>query len=152
MRKKKTAFNKAIIKPTEEIKETIIEEKKPIIKEEIKPIIKEEVKPVIVKKPEKRIVNAVSVVVFNNGSDIAKLLLEQLAYQKKHSYPETEIIEVTDKNINLLDLTKGQYVVYIEKPKTIASNFLHLFYINMRSGKSSYEINGIVCKNRNNIK
>lgn len=149
MKKKKAVFNKTIIKPiTEEKKiEEKIEEVTPVVE---KPVI-EKVKPIIVKK-EKKIINAVSIVVLDNGSAETKKLLENLKTQKTKYYPETEIVTVTEDNVNLLDLTKGEYVSYIKEPKEIAHNFLHQLYVNMRSGKDSCEVNGILCTNRKLIK
>lgn len=146
MKKKKNVFSKTTIKTTEETVTT-----KPVeVVEETKI---ETVKPVtIVKKPEKKIINAVSVVVYNNRSNDAKLLLEQLTFQKTKYYPETEIITVEEDTANLLDLTKGQFIVHIKEPKIIAKDFLHQLYINMRSGKDSYEVNGITCVNRKTLK
>jgi hypothetical protein len=139
MRKKKTVFSKTITKPVEEITETkAVEVKKPVA--------------VVIKKPEKKIINAVSVVVLNNRSEDAKILLEQLAYQKTKYYPETEIITVEEDNANLLELTKGEFIAYIKEPKTIAKDFLHQLYVNMRGGKDSCEVNGISCVNRKTLK
>ncbi len=143
MKKKKAVFNKTIVKPiTEEVKEEKIVIEQPII---------EEVKPVIVKK-EKKIINAVSVVVLDNGSEDAKKLIEDLKFQKTKYYPETEIVIVKEDNVDLLDLTKGEYVVYIKEPKAIMKDFLHRLYTTMRGGKDSCELNGIICANRKTIK
>jgi len=145
MKKKKTVFNKTIIKPITEEKK--VEEITPVVKEPIK-----EIKPVIIKKPEKKIINAVSIVMLDNGSAETKKLLENLKTQKTKYYPETEIVAVAEDNVNLLDLTNGEYVVYIKEPKEIAHNFLHQLYVNMRSGKNSCEVNGILCTNRKLVK
>lgn len=144
MKKKKTVFNKTIIKPVTEEK---IEETAPVVEEPIK-----EVKPVIVKKPEKKIINAVSIVILDNGSAETKKLLENLQIQKTKYYPETEIITVNENNIDLLDLTKGEYIAYVKEPKEIAHNFLHQLYVNMRGGKDSCEVNDILCTNRKLVK
>lgn len=139
MRKKKPTFSKVITKPVEEITETkAVEIKKPVA--------------IVIKKPEKKIINAVSVVVLNNRSEDAKILLEQLAYQKTKYYPETEIITVEEDNANLLKLTKGEFIAYIKEPKTIVNDFLHQLYVNMRNGKDSCEVNGISCVNRKLLK
>ena len=128
MKKKKNIFNKVIAKPVEE-------------------------KPVVVEaKPEKKIINAVSVVVLDNGSEETKKLLEELQFQKKEYYPETEIVTVNEDETDLLDLTKGQYIVYFREGQTIARDFLHQLYINMRSGKENFLYNNVHCIDRKNIK
>ena len=131
MKKKKKLFTK----PVEEKKEeAIIEEVK-------------EVKPVIV-KPEKKIINAVSVVILDNGSKEAKKLIEDLNFQKTKYYPETEIVVVNEDNVDLLDLTKGQFIIYIKEYQPIKKDFLHQLYVNMRSGKESY----LNCVDRKTLK
>lgn len=128
MRKKKNIFKKVI--------PTTIEEK---------PIV-------VINKPEKKIINAVSVVVLDDGSEETKKLLEKLQFQKKEYYPETEIV-ITDKNdIDLLDLTKGQYIVYFKKGQTITKNFLHQLYINMRGGKENFLFDNVYCIDRKIVK
>ena len=141
MKKKKSVFNKTIVKPTTEEK---VKEIVPVIEE---PVV-EEVKPVI----EKKIVNAVSVVVLNNDTVDAKRLLEKLEFQKKNYYPETEIIVVDEEGKDLLDLTKGQFIIYLDKAQDIKKDFLHQLYVNMRGGKEEYLINDKRCVNRNTLK
>lgn len=133
MKKKKKFFT---AKPVEEKKEEVT--------------IKE-IKPIIV-KPTKKIINAVSAVVLDNGSEEAKKLLESLNFQKTNYYPETEIVVVTEDNVNLLDLTKGQFIVYIREYKPLKKDFLHQLYVNMRSGKESYSINDFICTDRKILK
>lgn len=134
MKKKKKFFTKAV--EEEETKEKIITK---------------ESKPVII-KPEKKIINAVSVVVLDNGSEETKKLLEELQFQKKEYYPETEIVTVNEDETDLLDLTKGQYIVYFREGQPIVKDFLHQLYINMRGGKEKFFFNNVYCINRENIK
>lgn len=127
-KKKKNIFNKIMAKPVEE-------------------------KPAIVKaKPEKKIINAVSVVVLDNGSEETQKLLEELQFQKKKYYPETEIVTVNEDETDLLDLTKGQYIVYFKEGQTITRDFLHQLYTNMRGGKENFLYNNVYCIDRKNIK
>lgn len=134
MKKKKSVFNKTIAKST-------IEEKV----EKIVPVVE---KPVV----EKKIVNAVSVVVLNNDTVDAKGLLEKLEYQKKNYYPETEIVVIEEEGKDLLDLTKGQFIIYLDKAQDIRKDFLHQLYVNMRGGKEEYLIDDKRCVNRNTLK
>ena len=133
MKKKKKFFTKAVEEETKE------------------KIITKEIKPVII-KPEKKIINAVSVVVLDNGSEETKKLLEELQFQKKEYYPETEIVTINEDETDLLDLTKGQYIVYFKKGQNIAKDFLHQLYINMRNGKDIYLLNDVYCINRKIVK
>lgn len=103
-------------------------------------------------KPEKKIIDAVSIVVLDNDSKETKNLLEELQFQKKEYYPETEIVITNKNNINLLDLTKGQYIVYFKEGQNIAKDFLHQLYINMRSGKENYLLNNVYCIDRKIVK
>lgn len=133
MKKKKKFFTKAVEEETKE------------------KIITKEIKPVII-KPEKKIINAVSVVVLDNGSEETKKLLEELQFQKKEYYPETEIVTVNEDETDLLDLTKGQYIVYFKEGQPIVKDFLHQLYINMRGGKENFFFNNVYCINRDIIK
>ena len=103
-------------------------------------------------KPKKEIINAVSVVVLDNDSEETKNLLEELQFQKKEYYPETEIVITNKNNIDLLDLTKGQYIVYFKEGQTIARDFLHQLYINMRGGKENFLYNNVYCIDRKIVK
>ena len=103
-------------------------------------------------KPKKESINAVSVVVLDNDSEETKNLLEELQFQKKEYYPETEIVITNKNNINLLDLTKGQYIVYFKEGQNIAKDFLHQLYINMRGGKENYLLDNVYCIDRKIVK
>lgn len=124
--------------------------KKNIFKKVIPTIEEETVVKVI--KPKKEIINAVSVVVLNNDSEETKNLLKELQFQKKEYYPETEIVITNKNNINLLDLTKGQYIVYFKEGQNIAKDFLHQLYINMRGGKENYLLDNVYCIDRKIVK
>lgn len=128
MRKKKNIFKKVI--------PTTVEEKTIVVET----------------KPEKKIIDAVSVVVIDNGSEETKNLLDTLHFQKKEYYPETEIVITNENKNDLLDLTKGQYIVYFKKGQDIAKDFLHQLYINMRNGKDIYLLNDVYCINRKIVK
>lgn len=126
--------------------------KKKNIFKKVTPTTVEEKTIVVETKPEKKIIDAVSIVVIDNGSEETKNLLDTLHFQKKEYYPETEIV-ITNKNKNdLLDLTKGQYIVYFKKGQDIAKDFLHQLYINMRNGKDIYLFNDVYCINRKIVK
>jgi len=101
---------------------------------------------------EKKIVNAISIVFLNDNSKEMKDLLDNLKFQKENYYPETEIIIVDTKNINLLDLTKGQFILFITEYQPINEDFLHQLYINMRSGIGSYSLSNFICTDRNLLK
>lgn len=103
-------------------------------------------------EPKKEIINAVSVVVLDNDSEETKNLLEELQFQKKEYYPETEIVITNKNNIDLLDLTKGQYIVYFKEGQNIAKDFLHQLYINMRGGKENYLLDNVYCIDRKIVK
>lgn len=103
-------------------------------------------------KPEKKIIDAVSIVVLDNDSEETKNLLEELQFQKKEYYPETEIVITNKNNINLLDLTKGQYIVYFKEGQNIAKDFLHQLYINMRNGKENFLFDNVYCIDRKIVK
>ena len=128
-----------------------MKKKKNIFKKVI-PTTVEEKTIVVETKPEKKIIDAVSVVVLDNGSEETKNLLDTLHFQKKEYYPETEIVITNENKNDLLDLTKGQYIVYFKKGQDIAKDFLHQLYINMRNGKDIYLLNDVYCINRKIVK
>ena len=126
--------------------------KKKNIFKKVTPTTVEEKTIVVETKPEKKIIDAVSVVVIDNGSEKTKNLLDTLHFQKKEYYPETEIVITNENKNDLLDLTKGQYIVYFKKGQDIAKDFLHQLYINMRNGKDIYLLNDVYCINRKIVK
>ena len=126
--------------------------KKKNIFKKVTPTTVEEKTIVVETKPEKKIIDAVSVVVIDNGSEETKNLLDTLHFQKKEYYPETEIVITNENKNDLLDLTKGQYIVYFKKGQDIAKDFLHQLYINMRNGKDIYLLNDVYCINRKIVK
>lgn len=126
--------------------------KKKNIFKKVTPTTVEEKTIVVETKPEKKIIDAVSIVVINNGSEETKNLLDTLHFQKKEYYPETEIVITNENKNDLLDLTKGQYIVYFKKGQDIAKDFLHQLYINMRKGKDIYLLNDVYCINRKIVK
>lgn len=126
--------------------------KKKNIFKKVTPTTVEEKTIVVETKPEKKIIDAVSIVVIDNGSEETKNLLDTLHFQKKEYYPETEIVITNENKNDLLDLTKGQYIVYFKKGQDIAKDFLHQLYINMRNGKDIYLLNDVYCINRKIVK
>ena len=126
--------------------------KKKNIFKKVAPTTVEEKTIVVETKPEKKIIDAVSVVVIDNDSEETKNLLDALHFQKKEYYPETEIVITNENKNDLLDLTKGQYIVYFKKGQDIAKDFLHQLYINMRNGKDIYLLNDVYCINRKIVK
>ena len=150
MKKKKRKSLIPFTKPVEE------ETKKEIIKEE-KPTIK------------KTYYNCISVIIpcCNNATNTKKIL-DKLLYQKKHFYPETEILVIENgstedmsfleeydlkqvfvkheeeigvshaRNVGL-DISHGEYITFVDNDDDVADDYLHQLYQAMRKESSKYD-------------